>query len=427
MAFIYKTSPLGHKLTANELALLENIDDYPFQLGEFNNLGELHQRLNKGGGVTLSDNTPSYPYSYIITNEQRKSILDVLDNEVSKRKDEIERLKEEWENAHMKDDDKAVNRIDMEMRSCCRKIKELENTRSGYSRALTQSGGKTYLVVPQKGMEEVVICGRYYSNPDQVVLYHKSISSEELLAVVYVHEMIHAYLRIGNLNIEEGGTSQFIKEIEEPIVESAMLRFFELFDNGKLHGFSKNHVQRKQSSLGIAFYGFGYYIYHNANVIDYVEQYKKVKPKLLNTLPEVIVYLEYWRLGIYPFGREQECLEALYNVLHCVNIGHRDYYTVNGKGSYTMYEVVEEFVIFLQNLGHSISAINQEIQNYVNSSWIFVSSSPNTVAHHKKGQYPSIKGGFYITKQWKGNTGGNFSKLKDSINSNYPNFQIVKI
>lgn len=434
MTFIYKPSPSGHKLTANELALLEQIDDFPFQSGDFqlegfNNLGELHQRLNKGGGVTLSDNTPNYSCSYLITNEQRKSILAELDKEILSKKTEIAKLHQRWEEAHMSFKDKEVEKIDEEMRSCCRAKTDLEDARSRVSRAQTQSGGDKYLVNPPKDKKNVVVCGEYYPVPDQVKLYYNSISSEEHLAVVYVHEMIHAYFR---QNVIEDGDNDWIKKIEEPIVESAMLRFFEFFDNGRLLGFAKKHVQRKQYSLDIAFYGFGLYLYNNANVNDYVKQYKRVKSKLLKTLPEVISYLEYWGLGVYPFGREQECLEALYNALHCIRIngGHR-HYTINGNGLYSMCQVVEEFVVFLQQKPYALSipAINQEIQNFVKSTWVFVSSNPNSVTSFNKGVYPSH--GFYITKQWKGNAGGNFSKLMIGINSKYnshsPAFQIVEV
>lgn len=415
MAFNY-INPSGIRLTEKEEKLLESIDNYPFELSKYKNLGELKQKLNVNVFLDDQKSPKYYPYKYKITATERKAIIDDLERELKRNESEVDALLRRWKNAHLNFDDAEVERIDREMRSCCMEKNRLENTLKKFRGAKTQKDG-TYLV---EGDADIIILGEYYSQANKVILYYNLIPSEELLAVVYVHEIIHAYLR------GKGEECRIIKEIEEPIVESAMLRFFEFFDNGRLLGFATDNVKEKQYSLGIVFYGFGYYIYKNANVIDYLERYKKVKPQLLKTLPEVNDYLKYWRLGIYPNKQEQECLEALYEALHCVHINNNRQYIINGKGSYSMYGVVEEFVIFLQNLGHSISTINQEIQKYTNSTWIFVSSSPKTVAHFNKGEYPSPKG-FYITKQWKGNTGGNFSKLMVGINSNYPNFQIIEM
>ena len=131
--------------------------------------------------------------------------------------------------------------------------------------------------------------------------------------MVYVHEMIHAYLRLNYNN--DVGFNDWIRKIEEPIVESTMLKFFEDFDNEEILELAKEHVKRKQYSLGIEFYGFGYYIYQNAKVIECLEQYRKTKPRLSRSIPDVENYLNFWSSGAYPRNQESECLEVLWDAI----------------------------------------------------------------------------------------------------------------
>lgn len=422
MAFEYKSN-IRAKLTPNEEQLLKSIDDFLFSLGQYKNLGELHQRLQENGGVILENKQNPVNGSIEITPAERKTILTKLDIEIKSKDLEISRLHARWEEVHMENNSIGVQQVNSEMQSICNDKRGLVETKKRFRCAKTQRNGNYKVDTCH------YVYGEYRPIPDQVLLYYDWIQSEKELAVVYVHEMLHAYLRIlGDNNRDFGfGGWKTIKEIEEPIVESATLKFFEAFGNQEIYVFAKEFVRKKQFIVGITYYGFGYYVYHNANALDYVKQYKKVKPRLLNSLPKVEFYLDYWRLGVYPFKQEQECLEALYKALRCVHLNGRRHYTINnGEESYSMYEVIEEFVIFLLNQGLSISKINQKIQNYVNNTWVFVSRTPKTVAYYTRGEYSSTSG-FYITKQWKGNTGGNFSQLKDGINGDYPNFQIVEI
>ena len=107
--------------------------------------------------------------------------------------------------------------------------------------------------------------------------------------------------------------------------------------------------------------------------------------------------------------------------------GARRHYTINGEGYYSMYQVVEKYVEFLQKSGRTISEINQEIQKFVSSKWVFVSDKKNTVAHFEKGEYVSPNG-LYITKQWKGRREEeNFPRFMNGVNKKYyPDFQIIE-
>ncbi len=421
MSFNY-TSPSGIRLDADaEEPLLESIDNSNHPLNGCANLGDLHRQLN-GDGVVLSDQTPMVDRQFNISEQERNEIMDTLKVRIDELNKSIANKSEELNVARKSRNCDLAHILGKEIEELGRQRKAVLDQFDIFKKAEPHNG--SYLV-----QASVLILGKYDSFTKEVVLYRKSISSKNLLAIVYVHEMMHAYLDCGGITLPE---------IEEPIVEYAMLNFFNAFDNSICFE-AKNHVKEKQQVIGIAHYGFGYCIFKNPNGINWLEDYRNAKISLVKTDPNVAAYLDYWKTGIYPEKKEKECLVALYKALHHGTTIHisvrqenfrrvrRRNYTINGKGSYSMYEVVEEFVKFLQGQGNTIGTINQEIQNYINSGWIFVSSNPGKVAwSNEKGEYSSLSG-FYITKQWKGNANGNFTRLIDIINQRYKSFQIVEI
>ncbi len=450
MSFNY-TRSYGIKLTAAEEQLLEKIDNFKYSLQGFSDIGGIHNCLL--GGVVISNQEKQRHYSYEITATECMAKTKELDAEISKINDKLSILypqfhTQRWEAININDEVKLEKayRIEDEIGSCERLKERLKNLKAVYLDACNRVfNGKC------KIEGDTVILGEYDPLLKQVILYYNSISSEKLLAVVYVHEMMHAYLDCGGITLPE---------IEEPIVEYAMLNFFKAFDKS-ICAEAGNHVKEKQQVLGIAHYGFGYCIFKNPNSTNWREDYRNAKNSLEKTDTDVAAYLDYWKTGTYPEKKEKECMEALYKALHhgstklmrvkkgsaskggasankkgtrgsTINVngssrkGSRRY-TINGKGPYSMYGVVEEFVMFLIDQGQTIVSINQEIQNYLNSRWIFVSSNPGKVAwSNEKGEYSSLSG-FYITKQWKGNANGNFTTLIDNINQDYTSFQIVEI
>lgn len=425
MSFNYTCLP-GVKLTATEKQLLEEIDSFSYPLTGHANLAVLHSRIT----VELSDKQKIRKFSYEITPSQRDAEINSLQNKFDELSKLIDQKRQEFEETQGSERDKLgkkLGELDLE-RVCLRDIYCV------YKNAKQETNGN-YIV-----SGDYDILGEYVPVQRKVILYYETIKNHEpfdlkrrnnLLAAVYVHEMMHAYLDCGSVKA-------YFDKIEEPIVEYAMLSFFNAFDKNILQ-YSEKHVEAKQKSLGMAHYGFGYCIFKNPNGINWLEDYRNAKISLVETDPNVAAYLDYWKTGIYPEKKEKECLVALYKALHHgttipitvkqknIRRVRRRNYTINGKGSYSMYEVVEEFVKFLQGQGYTIGTINQEIQNYINSGWIFVSSNPGKVAwSNEKGEYSSLSG-FYITKQWKGNANGNFTRLKDIINQQYNSFQIVEI
>ena len=340
MAFNYTTNPSGANLhlTALEEELLESIDKFPFKLGSYKCLCELKNKLKVE--VVLDDQkTPIlYPDGFIISVEKRNEFIKKLDEEIKRLESDgvFKDLPNQWRNAHLKKDYADVERIDKKMRDHCVKRQQLYDVRKKYSCAKTQKDG-SYLVKLDLKPDSTVL-GKFFT-PNRVVLYYNVISSEELRAVVYVHEMIHAFLMVGRKKYKDLNNS-IIKEIEEPIVESVMLKFFESYDRGRLLNLAKDHVKNKQDSSLISYYGFGHYIFCNANPLVYAKEYKRIKPKISTIWPEVEKYMEFWETHIYPYNQEPKCLEALYDAIN-------QHYAINGKGSYTMYEVVEQFVILM--------------------------------------------------------------------------------
>jgi hypothetical protein len=427
MSFNY-TSPLGIRLTAKEEQLLESIDKFNCPLPEFINLAALHSKIE----VVLLDKANPRQFKYTVTNQQWNTTMSLLEKKVNETQRQHDKKRDEALERQRSGEDseelwKEKWKLERLLGLCSWQKYYYENNTKQLPNGEYQIVGDNPILGEYDHTNKRVIL--YNDNIRQANPYNDEFRTNCIFSVVYVHEMIHAYLDKGK---------NVIEEIEEPIVESAMLEFFQNYDKD-IYEFAKQDVEAKQFKSGLIHYGFGYYIFKNPNGTNWLKDYRYAKNSLVKTDPNVVAYLDYWKMGIYPEKKEKECLVALYKALHhgttipiTVKQGNvrrvrRRNYTINGKGSYSMYEVVEEFVKFLQGQGNTIVTINQKIQNYINSGWIFVSSNQGKVAwSNEKGEYSSLSG-FYITKQWKGNANGNFTRLKDEINQLYKNFQIVEI
>jgi len=281
MAFIYIPSPSGTKLEPKEEEkLLEQIDNFDFPLNGYKNLAQLHSRIT----VELSDKNEEREYSYELTPTERNHEIEVLKKRI---KEEKKRKHKEWE--------ENVNLI------------RLNNKLRIYTNAVKGSNGN----YPIRGTYKLL--GVYLPMEKKVVLYYKNIhqypNPKELLGIVYVHEMMHAYLDLG-YNYKE-----YFAKIEEPIVEYAMLCFFKAFGNS-ICKHAEEHVKEKQQVLGLAHYGFGYCLFNNPNGVDWLEDYRNAKNTLVKTDLNVAKYLDYWKTGVYPEEKEKECIEELYKALH---------------------------------------------------------------------------------------------------------------
>ena len=122
---------------------------------------------------------------------------------------------------------------------------------------------------------EVELLGKYTRVNGKPTIYlmwgtlmHKK-DHENLTAIVYVHELTHAYF---DMHYDEKGNylpHPHCSVIEEPIAEFGMLRFMEMFDrvdpSRRILEKAISHVKAKKNSFGVCHYGFGYYLYEDRN------------------------------------------------------------------------------------------------------------------------------------------------------------------
>ena len=122
---------------------------------------------------------------------------------------------------------------------------------------------------------EVELLGKYTRVNGKPTIYlmwgtlMRKNDHENLTAIVYVHELMHAYFDMHN--DEEGNylPHPYCPVIEEPIAEFGMLRFMEMFDrvdpSRRILEKAISHVKAKKNSFGVCHYGFGYYLYEDRN------------------------------------------------------------------------------------------------------------------------------------------------------------------
>lgn len=105
----------------------------------------------------------------------------------------------------------------------------------------------------------------------------------------------------------------------------------------------------------------------------------------------------------------------------------RSKYSINGKGCYSMYEVLEKFVEFrLTNTSDSVQNIDKEIDKFIRSERVNVSDpqGPQVFQEGKKSHGTFTVNGRKIkyTKQWS--DGGNnptFTRFREGVSGKYPN------
>ena len=360
------------------------------------------------------------------------------------------------------DRDRA-NRIEEEMIHLVMKIIK----RNVYQRAIRNGNGK----IKRNGNGKIKIegdfdiLGEYLPSEKKVVLYYNTIHKYPnpcyLLAVVYVHEMMHAYLDAGSI-------IEYFDKIEEPIAEYGMLRFFKQFGSSTptstypgILEFAQTNVEKKQNALGIAHYGFGYCLFKKGHGIDWLQEYYQIKPSLSPTGPNIRNYLDFWKTGLYPYGEEEFCMVVLlltlqmgFNITNAINklklsgkqtqgpkAGSRRVYTINGKGNYSMYEVIEEFAKDQMKNGKTIQDVDDIFWQFVGNGrrqrMVMVSDVKTKVYRYqytRNGKtYEHVHefrfngSDYYCMKEWDGDENGNFQKLMNEINKAYPGFQIVEV
>lgn len=153
-------------------------------------------------------------------------------------------------------------------------------------------------------------------------LDHERHNYAQSVAITLIHEMFHAFY-----DHDSSKNVLNIPFVEEPLTEYALLKFVEALakkDNqyDGLFDLAKSEVLRKQYSIGIAHYGFGYYLWEYENKsgktledIHWIEVFRDAKYKIFDFSPEYNEYARPFRQGLYPFGKEQEQMELLRLIL----------------------------------------------------------------------------------------------------------------
>lgn len=105
----------------------------------------------------------------------------------------------------------------------------------------------------------------------------------------------------------------------------------------------------------------------------------------------------------------------------------RSKYSINGKGCYSMYEVLEKFVEFrLTNTSDSVQDIDKEIDKFIRSERVNVSDpqGPQVFQEGKKSHGTFTVNGRKIkyTKQWSdGGSNPTFTRFREGVSGKYPN------
>lgn len=174
--------------------------------------------------------------------------------------------------------------------------------------------------------KEIILKGYYTHNGkspfSEIVLLMETLGNKrydaESVAITLIHEMFHAFY-----DCDRRKNALNIPFVEEPLTEYATLIFLEELakkDNqyDGLFDIAKSDVLRKKYSIGIAHYGFGYYLWENEDKsgktlkdIHWIEVFRDAKYKISDSSIEYNEYARTFRQGIYPFGNEQYQMELL--------------------------------------------------------------------------------------------------------------------
>ena len=101
-------------------------------------------------------------------------------------------------------------------------------------------------------------------------------------------------------------------------------------------------------------------------------------------------------------------------------------YNINGKGCYSMYEVLEKFVEFrLADTSVSVQDIDKEIAKFIHSERVNVSDTQKRVIQENKkphGTFTFNGRKIRYTKQWSdGGSNPTFTRFREGVSDKYPN------
>ena len=170
-------------------------------------------------------------------------------------------------------------------------------------------------------------------------LYRSKGLVPKITAIVFAHELMHAYFDVRDPYIEH----PHCRSLEEPIAEYGMLCFMEMFERyyfgyAGILNTAKEMVEEKKYSLGVCDYGFGSYLFDDKSSfgVDWVSLFHSTCTSLLMNAPEVLDYEEMISPIRYP-RNERSCECKLFEVLKPRRFffyGSKSSWRKNGKELY---------------------------------------------------------------------------------------------
>lgn len=172
---------------------------------------------------------------------------------------------------------------------------------------------------------EVELLGKYDREKAEIRLMMGTINRlyrskglvVKMTAIVFVHELMHAFFDMRDPYVEH----PHCRSIEEPIAEYGMLCFMEMFERccsgyAGILNTAKEMVEEKKYSLGVCDYGFGSYLFDDKSSfgVDWVSLFHSACTSLLMNAPVVLDYGKMISEISYP-RNERSCEWRLFEVL----------------------------------------------------------------------------------------------------------------
>ena len=421
-------------INSEVLSVLSLIDAHPYRLPDtdMQSLGDLHDRLS----VEFVDDCGSRTRVISMTMNELKSLINSLEEKNKEIEKYNQSLKGQEHALRRINNHAEANRIQPYWISPIRRIYD-EKLKGGY-------GGEDRIEFPQE-----IHQNGYYTRENckpKVVLNNSTIYG---VIPTYIHEMMHAYFdeKLGNAMND----AEFA---EEPLAEYGMLKFLKSFVNTNpeydyLLDNALRNVRNKQS-LGPAHYGFGEYLFLNHSDIQWEQMLHGANPLIGETVPEYkdlmrMLYYEYPDESELPkvaqilhdvlcraTGKKTTTLEAMMSPAVIPIPGRKHYYTINGEGRYSPYQIIEKYIKFKLDGGTPFNKIlrkpNGSAITYIGPS--FISTNPNGVTYNMaRGEKPYsfnyLGQDYYISTQLRDrDPKSNVWAFREYVNKTEPHFQI---
>ena len=256
--------------------------------------------------------------------------LKQLEEERDSLKTEVERLKKLVEELMKLPnvDQREIEKIRERIRRLESKIEEIEDI----IKRMKRDGIDTIEL-------EVELLGYYLREKFEIHLMMGTIERlyrskglvAKMTAIVFVHELMHAYFDVRDPYVEH----PHCRSIEEPVAEYGMLCFMEMFERcysgyAGILKTAKDMVEEKKYSLGVCDYGFGNYLFEDRGRfgLDWVSLFHSTCTSLLMNAPEVLDYGGMVSPIKYPHN-ERSCEWKLFEVLKS-----RRFFFYGGKSSW---------------------------------------------------------------------------------------------